>query len=95
MARGEASTKVSSQEETATQHSLTTPINDQAAFHQVPLFSVILFTPVLPEAHFSKMSIVCESGHACLRVCVPRSFPAVHPSSLINSSRVPLPAAIN
>lgn len=72
-------------EETATQHSLTTRINDQAAFHQLLPFSVILFMHALLEAHFSEMSIVCESGHVfvCANVyvclCHALSQQSIHP----------------
>lgn len=82
MARGKASTKVSSLEETATQHSLTTRINDQAAFHQLMPFSLILFMHILLEAHFSEMSIICESGHVCMcvYVCQALSQQSIHPA---------------
>lgn len=57
-------------EESATQHPLTTQINDQAAFHQLLTFSLILFMCVLLEAHFSEMSFVCDSGHVFMCVCI-------------------------
>ena len=56
-------------EESATQHPLTTWINDQAAFHQLLTFSLFLFMCVSLEAHFSEMSFVCESGHVFMCVC--------------------------
>lgn len=39
-------------EETAIQHSLTTQINDQAAFHQLLLFSLMLFMRFSLLPHF-------------------------------------------
>lgn len=88
-------------EESATQHRLTTRINDQTASHQPLPFSVIRLMCGLLEALFYrnvdgwKRQPCVLRAQTCTCVCACCSFSAVHPSSLIDSSWVLMLLAIN
>lgn len=62
---------------TATHHSLTTGINDQAAFYRLLPLAEILLIYILLEAHFSEMSIAFVS--VCMCIAILPSSPSIHP----------------